>query len=122
MRTTAKAMIAVAGLALSGAAWAQTDWKAERAAGRVGEQPDGYLGVVAGGSAQLDKLVADVNARRKSAYFAGAGDQTPAVFAQIAGCNQITGLAPSEMYKTPGGQWRKRGAGAPELGAICPRS
>lgn len=122
MRMAVKAMIAVAALGLSGAALAQTDWKAERAAGRIGEQADGYLGVVKPGGPQLDKLVADVNARRKEHYFARAGDQTPALFAQIAGCSLITDLSASEMYKTPGGAWRQRGTGTPELAAICPRS
>jgi uncharacterized protein YdbL (DUF1318 family) len=122
MRSGVKAVLAAAALmALGAPAFAQGDWKAERAAGRIGEQPDGYLAVVSGGSPALEKMVADVNALRREKYFAGAGSQTPAAFAQITACNVITGLQPNEMYKTPGGQWRQRGTGTPELAAICPR-
>ena len=59
---TKKAILMIAGAvalaAVSGAAWAQRDpaYAAARAAGEVGEQPDGYLGVVGGGNAQLRRL------------------------------------------------------------------
>lgn len=122
MRSGVKAVLAATVLvALGTPALAQGDWKAERAAGRIGEQPDGYLGVVGSGSPAVQKTVADVNALRRQKYFAGAGDQTPALFAQITACSIIGGLSPNEMYKTPGGQWRQRGTGTPELAAICPR-
>lgn len=120
MRTVVKALMATALLATAGPALAQ-DWKAARAAGQIGEQADGYLGVVGAGSAQLERVVADVNAQRKQKYFAGAGEQTPAVFAQITACNIISGLNPNEMYRTPAGAWKQRGTGTPELAAICPR-
>ena len=120
MRTVVKAFMATALLATAGPALAQ-DWKAARAAGQIGEQSDGYLGVVGAGSAQLERVVADVNAQRKQHYFARAGDQTPALFAQIAACSLISGLGPNEMYRTPSGAWKKRGTGTPELAALCPR-
>lgn len=120
MRTVMKAVAMAAMLAVGGVAVAQ-EWKAQRAAGRVGEQADGYLGVVGAGSAQLERVVADVNAQRKQQYFARAGDQTPALFAQITGCSLIQGLGPTEMYRTPAGAWKARGTGTPELAAICPR-
>ncbi len=120
MRTVVKAFMATALLATAGPALAQ-DYKTERTAGRIGEQPDGYLAVVDAGSAQLERIVADVNAQRKQKYFSGAGDQTPAVFAQITACNLIRDLPATGQYRTPTGQWRQRGTGEPELGAICPR-
>lgn len=121
MRTVKAIAVGLALAALGAPALAQGDWKAERAAGRIGEQADGYLGVVGASNPQLTKLVADVNALRKQKYFASAADQTPALFAQITGCTLITALSPNEMYETPGGVWKKRGTGAPELAAICPR-
>ena len=46
---------ALAAVAVPVAAWAQRDpaYAAARAAGEIGEQPDGYLGVVGSGSASL---------------------------------------------------------------------
>lgn len=121
MRTAMKMMAGLVMLTASAAALAQGDWKSERAAGRIGEQADGYLGVVAGGNPALEKLVAAVNAERKKVYFERAGQDTPALLAQVTGCSQITGLGPNEMYRTPAGAWKKRGTGAPELAAVCPR-
>ena len=61
------AAVALAGL--SGAAFAQRDpaYAAAREAKEVGEQPDGYLGVVKGGPA-IQALVRDINIKRKAAY------------------------------------------------------
>jgi uncharacterized protein YdbL (DUF1318 family) len=67
---TKKAMLmAAATLALTGvsaSAWAQRDpaYAAARAAGQIGEQPDGYLGVVGAGSAELRALVNAINIQR----------------------------------------------------------
>ena len=71
---TKKVRWMVAGaLALSGVssvALAQRDpaYAAARAAGQVGEQPDGYLGVVGAGNAELRALVNVINIQRKAAY------------------------------------------------------
>ena len=122
MRTTVKAMAAgLAMLAMGAPALAQT-WKAERAAGRVGERSNGQLGVVGAGNAQLDKMVSDVNNERKALYFAKAGSSTPELFAQVTACTLIDGLKPDEKFQTPGGQWKARGTGAlkvPDVLPIC---
>ena len=116
------AVVAVAALGVTGAAWAQRDpaYAAARSAGQVGEQPDGYLGVVAGGP-EIRALVNKINIQRKSAYTQRATD-TGATVEQLAfttGCNLIAQTAPGEKYRTPGGEWRTRGAGAPERDPRC---
>lgn len=116
----AAAIVAVAGIA--GTAWAQRDpaYQAARAAGQVGEQPDGYLGVVGSGTPELRALVANINIQRKAAYTRGAqAGATVEQFAFVSGCNLIAQTKPGEKYKTPGGSWETRGNGAPERDPRC---
>ena len=120
-----KVLIAVAAVALVGvgaAAWAQRDpaYAAARAAGQVGEQPDGYLGVVGGGP-ELRALVNKINIQRKSAYTAQASQSGSTVeqFAFTSGCRLIAQTAAGEKYQAPGGAWRTRGSGAPERDPRC---
>ncbi len=116
----AAAIVAVGGIA--GTAWAQRDpaYQAARAAGQVGEQPDGYLGVVDGGTPELRALVANINIQRKAAYTRGAqAGATVEQFAFVSGCNLIAQTRPGEKYKTPGGSWATRGSGAPERDPRC---
>jgi len=114
---------ALALTAMSTAAVAQRDpaYAAARAAGQVGEQPDGYLGVVGAGSPDLRALVANINIQRKSAYTskAQASGATVEQLAFTSGCNLIAQTAAGEKYRTPGGAWATRGAGAPERDSRC---
>lgn len=112
---------AVAGLA--GAAHAQRDpaYAAARAAGQVGEQPDGYLGVVGGGTPQLRALVSSINIQRKAAYTqkAQASGATVEQLAFTSGCNLIAQTEAGEKYKAPDGSWQTRGGGAPTRDSRC---
>jgi hypothetical protein len=114
---------AVALAGLSTAALAQRDpaYAAARAAGQVGEQPDGYLGVVGGGSAELRALVSNINIQRKAAYTqkAQASGATVEQLAFTSGCNLIAQTQPGEKYKAPDGSWQTRGAGAPQRDSRC---
>ncbi len=107
------AAIGLAGLSV--AAWAQRDpaYAAARSAGQVGEQPDGYLGVVGAGSAELRAIVNNINIQRKSAYTqkASASGATVEQLAFTSGCNLIAQTAPGEKYRTPTGDWATRGNG-----------
>ncbi len=122
-----KTMLMVAGaLALTGisaAAFAQRDpaYAAARAAGQVGEQPDGYLGVVGAGSAELRALVNAINIQRKAAYTqkAQASGATVEQLAFTSGCNLIAQTSAGEKYKTPDGAWATRGSGAPTRDSRC---
>jgi hypothetical protein len=123
MRKFWMAMAVLATVGAAGAVWAQRDpaYAAARSAGQVGEQPDGYLGVVGSASAELRALVSKINIQRKSAYTqqAGASGATVEQFAFTSGCNLIAQTAPGEKYQAPGGAWRTRGAGAPERDPRC---
>src|SRR3546814_18621357 len=102
--------IAVAGLAT--AAYAQRDpaYAAARAAGQIGEQPDGYIGVVGAATPDLRALVNNINIQRKAAYTKqAASGATVEQMAFVAGCNLILKTTSGEKYKAPDGPWKTRG-------------
>ena len=120
----ARLLIAMAATALgAGSVTAQgrdPAYAAARAAGQVGEQPDGYLGVVGGGSPAIQALVNSINIQRKSIYTKGAaGGSTIEQFAFVSGCNLIAKTVPGEKYKTPGGEWKTRTSAPPERDQRC---
>lgn len=105
------------------AAYAQRDpaYAQARSAGKIGEQGDGYIGIVGDASPALQKLVSSINIQRKAVYTRQAeqGGGTVEQRAFVAGCNLIEQTKPGEMYQTPGGAWKKRGGGAPERDSRC---
>lgn len=113
---------ALALVSVSTAAVAQRDpaYAAARAAGQVGEQPNGYLGVVGGGAA-VQAIVDKINIQRKALYAekAQAAGVTINDFGVTSGCNLIEQTRPGEKYRAPDGTWKTRGAGAPERSASC---
>ncbi|MDO7842598.1 YdbL family probable chaperone protein [Sphingomonas immobilis] len=114
------ALIAAALIAAPAVAQRDPAYQAARSAGQVGEQPDGYLGVVGAGSAELRALVSNINIQRKAKYTeSAAAGATVEQFAFTSGCNLILKTAPGEKYKTPGGGWATRGSGAPERDSRC---
>ena len=126
-RTFAKALVGglvLAGLALSAPALAQRDpaYQAARAAGQVGEKPDGYLGVVGAQPAGVESLASDINIRRRENYAQKAQEQgaTLQEYAVTQGCILIGRTQPGEKYQAPDGSWQTRGAGAPQLHSRCP--
>lgn len=114
---------ALAALALAaGPALAQRDpaYAAARAAGQVGEQPDGYLGVVGASTPALQALVNNINIQRKKQYTAqAASGSTVQQMAFVTGCNLILRTAPGEKYQTPDGRWLTRGSEAPVRDPRC---
>ena len=116
---------AAVALALGGfvPAQAQRDpaYEQARAAGQVGEKMDGYLGVVGGGAA-VQKLVDDINIRRRAVYTerAQASGSTVQEYAFAAGCQAIARTQPGEKYQGTDGSWQTRGAGAPQRDTKCP--
>ncbi|RMB52239.1 hypothetical protein C8J44_3268 [Sphingomonas sp. PP-CE-3A-406] len=125
MKTKVLMMVAAAAAlgGLSVAATAQRDpaYAAARAGGEVGEQPDGYLGLVGAASGDLRALVNNINIQRKSAYTAKAqaSGATVEQLAFTSGCNLIMQTNPGEKYKTPNGVWKTRTAGAPDRDSRC---
>lgn len=129
MKTTTRliaAALALAGLALGTAApaLAQRDpaYAAARAAGKVGEKIDGYLGIVGGGDSALQAVVNDINIKRRAVYSqkAQSANATLDEYALTAGCQAIMATRPGEKYQAPDGSWQTRGSGLPQRDARCP--
>ncbi len=119
------AIAATAALALAvPSAMAQRDpaYSAARAAGQIGEQPDGYLGYVTSPTPEIRALVQDLNIKRKAAYTerAQATGSTVEQFAFTSGCNLIAQTTPGEKYKTPDGRWMTRDSSPPIRDSRCP--
>jgi uncharacterized protein YdbL (DUF1318 family) len=120
LRTTAAALL-LAGLSTAALAQRDPAYAAARAAGQIGEQPDGYLGVVGGGDGELRALVGNINIQRKAAYTqkAQASGATVEQLAFTSGCNLIAQTRPGEKYKAPDGSWQTRAAGPPTRDSRC---
>jgi uncharacterized protein YdbL (DUF1318 family) len=116
------AALALTGLAAPALAQRDPAYEAARQTGKVGEKPDGYLGIVAGGDAALQKIVNDINIKRRALYAqkAQAANATLEEYALTAGCVAIARTAPGEKYQTPDGKWMTRGSAAPIRDPRCP--
>lgn len=110
----------IAGFVTAAPAQRDPAYAAARAAGQVGEQPNGYLGVVSGGAA-VQAIVDKINIQRKALYAekAQAAGVTINDFGVTSGCNLIEQTQAGEKYKAPDGSWKTRGSGAPERSASC---
>lgn len=108
------AAIGVAALAGGTAyAFAQADTSAElRATGQVGEQANGYLGLVGtGASAALRAQVNAINVRRRASYtqLAGRRGVTIEEVGATMACELFTNaVRPGQYYRLPDGVWRQR--------------
>ncbi len=125
-RITALAAIAAAGLAIITvpAAAQQRDpaYAAARANGSVGEKPDGYLGIVSTPTPALQRLVNDINIKRRAVYAekAQANNATLEEYALSSGCQAILRTVPGEKYQAPDGTWHTRTQAAPFRDPRCP--
>jgi len=107
------ALLALALLAVpSGFALADQLGDAKQA-GKVGERPDGYLGVVEkNAGAQVQALVEEINAKRREEYRAIAekrGISVKAV-ATLAGKKWIEKTPPGQYVMTSSGKWIQKPA------------
>lgn len=95
-------------LALPASGWAM-DLHAAKAAGMVGEKPDGYLGIVQNGVG-VAALVADVNGKRRAHYQAIAAKNGTSLQAVevLAGRTAQQKTAPGQFIMTPSGQWVRK--------------
>jgi uncharacterized protein YdbL (DUF1318 family) len=122
--TSALHAIAAAALIATGAVCsAQSDEaSALRATGKAGEQADGYLGLVGGGSSDMRARVAAVNDRRR-AYYADLAQKRGIPIAEVAattGCEFLrTKVGVGQYYRLADGVWRQRGAGPVPLPSYC---
>lgn len=116
---------ALAALGLvAGPVLAQRDpaYAAARSAGKVGEQPDGYLGIVGAADSALQRVVDDINIKRRAVYAEKAKENnaTLEAYALTAGCQAIARTAPGEKYRAPDGSWQTRTDAAPTRDPRCP--
>jgi uncharacterized protein YdbL (DUF1318 family) len=116
------AAMALAGIAAPAMAQRDPAYAAARAAGQVGEKPDGYLGVVGASTSELRDLVNDINIRRREVYAQRAqqANATLQEMAFAAGCQAIARTEPGEMYLAPDGTWKERTSAPPERDPRCP--
>ena len=118
------AMLATAVAGLATPAFAQRDpaYAAARASGKVGEKMDGYLGIVGAATPDLQRIVNDINIKRRAVYSerAQATNATLEEYALTAGCQAILATSPGEKYQAPDGSWATRGSGAPLRDSRCP--
>jgi uncharacterized protein YdbL (DUF1318 family) len=119
------ALCAVAVGGFTTAVQAQRDpaYESARRSGQVGEQMDGYLGIVGAETADLRRIVADINIKRRAVYTekASAANATLEEYALTAGCLAIERTVPGEMYQAYSTKaWTKRGAGPPDRDPRCP--
>ncbi len=118
------AAIATALGGIAAPAYAQRDpaYAAARAAGEVGEKMDGYLGIVGTETAELRRLVNDINIKRRAVYSqrAQATNATLEEYALTAGCQAILATVPGEKYQAPDGSWQTRTSAPPMRDSRCP--
>lgn len=94
-----------------------------RASGVVGEQADGYLGIVGSASSQIRSSVDAVNIERRASYtrLAGSRGTTIEEAAASTACEIFARrVGPGQYYRLPDGVWRKRNGNEPvPLPAFC---
>lgn len=85
------------------------DIDSAKSQGLVGEQPNGFLGVVKATSDAV-QLAAEINTKRRAAYEAIAkkNGATLDQVAILAGQKAIEKTAPGAYIQTPDGQWIKK--------------
>lgn len=100
-------VFSVAGINI-GDAWS-ADLKQAKAAGLIGEQPDGYLGIISS-SADINALVSDINQKRRAAYQGVAkGNGTSLKAVEVMAGQKTINKTPSGQYvKSASGQWIKK--------------
>jgi uncharacterized protein YdbL (DUF1318 family) len=122
--TAAVALAVLAGGAGAAYALVQGDAAASlRSTGQVGEQADGYLGVVGSVSSAVRAQVDSVNIQRR-AYYTDLAARRGAKIEEVAATTACelfrTKVAPGQFYRGTDGVWKKRAPGeAVPLPSYC---
>ena len=111
------AVAAVVGGAGVARAMFQSDAAASlRSSGQVGEQADGYLGIVGSVSADVRARVDSINIQRR-AYYTDLASRRGAKIEEVGATTACqlfrTKVAPGQYYRLPDGVWRQRNGGEP---------
>jgi uncharacterized protein len=122
MRKFITALIATSMLAAPALAQRDPAYDAARSAGQVGEKMDGYLGIVGSSTSALQRVVDDINIKRRAVYAekARAANATLEEYALTAGCLAIARTVPGEKYQAPDGSWQTRTSAPPLRDSRCP--
>lgn len=87
-----------------------------RASGQVGEQADGYLGLVGSAPAAVRAQVDAVNIKRR-AYYTDLAAKRGAKIEEVAATTACelfrTKVGPGQYYRLPDGVWRQRDGSTP---------
>lgn len=85
------------------------DLDVAKSQGFVGEQPNGYLGIIKATPAAVE-LVSEINKKRRQAYerIAEENGITVEQVEQLAGQKAIKKTVDGNYVKTPSGQWVKK--------------
>ncbi len=93
-----------------------------RASGQVGEQADGYLGLVGSAPAAVRAQVDSVNIKRR-AYYTDLAAKRGAKIEEVAATTACelfrTKVATGQYYRLPDGVWRQRDSAPIPLPAYC---
>ncbi|WP_066718700.1 YdbL family protein [Sphingomonas pituitosa] len=120
LSTFGMAAAIAAGMIVPASAQRDPAYQAARQQGLVGEQPDGYLGIVGAATPDLQAIVNNINIQRKRQYTQqAAASSTVEQMAFVTGCNLILRTAPGEKYRAPDGRWLTRGNDAPVRDPRC---
>lgn len=92
------------------------------AAGTVGEQADGYLGIAGSVGADVRSEVESINIKRRAAYTQLATQRGVTVqdVAAATGCQTLSSrVKQGQAYRIGAGGWQTKGAGAIALPGYC---
>lgn len=93
-----------------------------RASGQVGEQADGYLGLVGSATAPVRAQVDAVNIKRR-AYYTDLAAKRGAKIEEVAATTACelfrTKVAQGQYYRLPDGVWRQRDSAPIPLPSYC---
>nr|WP_234989860.1 YdbL family protein [Altererythrobacter xiamenensis] len=114
--------LAITGFAMPAQAQRDPAYASARSSGAIGEKMDGYLGIVGAETADLRRIVNDINIKRRAVYSekAQAANATLEEYALTAGCQLILKTVPGEKYQAPDGSWQTRTSAAPLRDPRCP--
>src|SRR6478735_11947 len=115
MRNLKSVIFAAAALLLTTPAFAdlaadKATVTAAKAAGTVGEQADGYLGIVSSADGTVTAAVNEINNGRRQVYTQTATKSgvTPDAAGQATGAQLIAKVPAGQFFKPLGGAWTKR--------------
>ncbi|WP_380874426.1 hypothetical protein ACFB49_47900 [Sphingomonas sp. DBB INV C78] len=118
-------LVAAVAIGTAGYAWAQAGdpaLAAAIAAGQVGEQADGYMGVAKPVGGDVRAAVEALNIKRRAAYTDQAAKHGVALreWAATIGCQTLSNrVRPGQAYLLPDGVWRVKDASPIALPSTC---